>query len=322
MSQNGTRVFIVADKNTADDSFAKSMIDYGFEGYLVNEDGMVTGFKDFYSDADGRKVSEIKDFNSREALLSKINSADPDSVKIVNVGNYLSLITTGERDITDRIDNLVGLFGDKVFKFFMLNTEMTAEHAVNTALGYKMSNIVDLKAGDFAEITEILESAVSAENIGRLEEKLKVSNNAALRIFLTRIEENTKDKEQIPQIKFAFLKTIAQKAKVKADIYSESDIGLKDKNLERYMTLSALSAYDADTAFMSDFAGSIGSMNTAQVHALAAAEVLELIGDKTRAATAYEFLLAYAEREKIIRIDERTTQPLDSRHVAELLKAA
>ncbi|MCL2145321.1 MAG: hypothetical protein FWH43_07530, partial [Endomicrobia bacterium] len=319
ISENGTRVFAVADE--VNKGFEEVMLRYGFAGYIIAKDGKVN-VKDFYATADNRNVSEIKDFNTTYEMLAMINNAEPDSVKLVNIEKYLDLLTS-ERDIDYRVKELVGVFGSKAFKFFMSKSEMTAEHAVNTALEYKMSNIPSLGAYDFTEITEILKSGASIDGVDKLAAKLKVSGNPGLTVFMTRIEQNAKDPadvSKILEIKFAFLKTIAQKAKVKADIYDDNVVGLKDKNLERYMTLCALSGYDIDNVFISDFEKSADGMKADAAYSYAAARALSLVGEKAEAATMYEFLRKHADRER--KITAGQNKPIDARLVAEILKAA
>ncbi|MCL1971504.1 MAG: nucleoside monophosphate kinase [Endomicrobia bacterium] len=343
MSENGTRIFAVVlnvgEQYQNKQELEQKLIKQGFAGYIVkNKDmvgengiGDVVGFKDFYSTADGREVKEIKDFKNSEDLSREIEKAGADSVKIVRMTDYFKHIV-GLRDITDKIDS-VGVFG-RFGKFtFYDGAEMTVDHAVNTALGYKMWAIPSgFKAGDFDEITEMLKLGATPENIAKLQSKLTVELDnsdfkvASLMGVLNRIEAKTKDKSQTQrlEIRFAFLKTIAQRAKVKADIYSKTQNGLKDKNLERDMIQNALSGRDVNRVFINDFVNEIfrKDMNTTDVEKLAEKKALELVGNKAEAATMYQLLLLYAAKELDMKIDDSQNQPINARLVSEFLKAA
>ena len=119
-----------------------------------------------------------------------------DAVKIVDVQNYINLIESGERDIADKIGNLVGIFGNKIMKLFTFKREINADYAVKTALEFKMDiipnidAIVDWRTGETAEsvmkeLAELIASPASVETNLKLSEKLGIANIAELKCSLT-----------------------------------------------------------------------------------------------------------------------------------------
>lgn len=268
MSANGTRVFAALDEKNTPDALTRynlkaELISYGFAGYIERTSKGVE-FRDYFSDSVS-KAAEIKDFANQDSLISRINNADHDAVKIVDVQNYINLIESGERDISDKIGNLVGIFGNRIMKLFAFKKDISADYASKAALEFNMDiipdidAIVDWKAGEtvesvMKELSDLISSPASVETNLKLAERLGIADIAELKIFLNRISDTNADSAVRENVKKTFLGTIAKKVKVKNDIYKgEYSLGLENKDLEQLMVRSALSNSSVNIKVLSDF---------------------------------------------------------------------
>lgn len=254
MSENGTRVFAVVDKNSkiGDLDFndlQTGLLNFGFSGYVIKEGENIESFRDYFSDSES-KVAQIQGFRNSNELIDQIDESDKDSVKMINVRDYLNLLEVGERDISSKIENLVGLFGEKVLKFF--NRTITSDSATKTVLEFDMKDIPNINENEFRQIQELMNQPASEKTNNALMDYLNISNLSQPNIFYQRIIENVEKENQVEVIN-TFLKTIAKKAKVKSDLYKNNPLGLEDKNLERLMVLSALSNVSPDHNLIAKF---------------------------------------------------------------------
>jgi hypothetical protein len=343
MSENGARVFVVLDEKSAFDghnfeSLKSALINYGFAGYLVKEGQELKAVRDYFAEREN-KVSEISGFTNEQELISKIAASDADAVKAVNVENYISLISEGgERDISARIGNLIGLFSGQVLKFF--NRRFSVQSAVQTALAFDMSAVPSLSQNDLEEIKSVLRTAGKLGISERDGNIIHFMDNAALleriksavgavgefAIYEQRIDDNVENTVEKTRIKTAFYITIAQKAIVKADL-NNGGLGLADKNLEDIMVLSAASQSLVDEDFINMFMKDISGKSAVYVYEAAKNKAVELNmredkdGNKTAAATAYQLLLLYGERKRAQNEISAPVQ-IDVKAISAILSAA
>ncbi|MCL2144418.1 MAG: hypothetical protein FWH43_02850, partial [Endomicrobia bacterium] len=320
MSKNGTRVFAVIDENSSLNEFDSerlktALLKYNFSGFLLKKDDKIISFRDYFSESEN-KVSEINDFADENELVNKINSSDEDSVKVIDIENYVSLADGGIRDISERIDSFVGLFGDKILKFF--NGNISRDAAVKTALAFDMPVVPD-NVNERA-LANIMDNEPSKAVNERLAGMLKVNEIPEFKIYLKRIDENAANDEERIKLKYAFLSTIAKKAKVKADLKDRQfPAGFDTKELEELMILSALSKRAADNRFISElYEAESAESRYAAVKTLAAG--LNMTEGEAAAATIYQLILAFSEQRTGIRSVPSETISIES--VSQILKAA
>jgi hypothetical protein len=164
--------------------------------------------------------------------------------------------------------------------------------------------------------------AAVAEAIRKFKENMPI-NSIELNMLNTEIAENT-DPADMAKVQYAFMKTIVQKAKVKADLYSkEAPYGLEDKELERLLVKSALSSSKVDRPAIDDLNRTLSTLATArEVFDAAAIKAKELsFSDRTAAATAYEIILLYAERKTDSTVEEKSLS-IDPRAMSSMMSAA
>ena len=353
-SADGVRLFMVIEEDMEDKyNFKGKLLEYGFAGFIERQKGDKAIFKDFYSDSE-TTAEDISGFKTQDELVSMIAMSGQDSTKIINIENYINLITTGERDITSKIGDLVGLFGNNIFKFF--NREITAEYVYETVLNMSMDTIpaVDVKIlnslpgfiANYEDAKNALSRAAGNASIRQAEaaadkarkellaelNKMNAQNlSVELKILSARIADNASGASG-EDIEISFLTAIAQKAKVKADLYSKYPLGFENKELEKFFVRCALSPYTSDTRKLQTFERSITrvgpdgryelSLSATEVFEAAELQSKELVlRDKYSTATAYELLLKHAEKKTKAEVKKQTGN-FDAKAVAVMLAAA
>jgi hypothetical protein len=253
MSKNGTRVFAIMDKTSKgldNYNLQARFINYGFAGYLFREGGKISYLRDYTFDKES-DVAEISGFQTENDLIKQIESAEIDSVKVINVESYIDLIAN-ERDIAAKIENLVGFFGGKILTLFSFNRKITPDFAVKKALEIDMGIIADVSSfadpsnKNVSDIFSALEKYIAAKTkLSSDEDKIvseikqKFSSIPEIELFLNRIKSsNANLREDADKATDAFIKTLFKKMKVK---YDTDGLGLQNKELERLMVNTALS---------------------------------------------------------------------------------
>ena len=267
----GLRVFAVMDENTENAYNMKAkFIEYGFAGYIERAEGKVKTFRDYTSDAD-YPAAEISGFASRNELMRQIENSRSDAVKIVNLWNFSELLTGDENDIAAKILEISNMFGRNITKLF--KKTVNEQYVTQAVLDLDISAIVDIDKAEMEVLHEniaMAETALSAVNNAEINNmgqqavdrakseaeaavrealaalmKIPVGKSIELNMLNMEISENTAEAD-MEKVRYAFLKTVAQKAKAKADLYAASPLGLEDKELERLFIKSALSQYAVD----------------------------------------------------------------------------
>ncbi|MCL2335323.1 MAG: hypothetical protein FWC57_04590 [Endomicrobia bacterium] len=254
MSGNGTRVFAVIGKESAlndhdKNNLQKALINYGFAGYAL-KDGVETVFRDYTSDKNS-KARKISGFNTEEQLISEIEKTGYDTVKLIDVANYIKIIENN-RDIAARIESLVGLFGSKILTLFDFGSNITADYAVNkvldTDIGIIPSFSTTYQETDINNFFAIFEKYIQGLKLSEAEQTFidlqtdKIYAVPEFAVFLQRINKNADQSAGADAVKKAFIATIFKKMKVK---YDTDGAGLQDRELERLMTNTALSGIAA-----------------------------------------------------------------------------
>ncbi len=301
LSVDGTRIFVTGVEvvNNAD---LRHFVECGFDGVIVVSHDNSIYFKDFLS---------FTDLKAKTVSLKEAFAADSGCVQIIDCTEFLNSIEGGERDILDRF-NLFGLIGIRYAK-----REFNATRAVNTALEIDMKDIPDV-AADFSISGWLVLDPSAGRNVD-MAQRLNIANNPVIQSVIKRIENNTKP-EELDLVMHEFLKTVAQKAKVKKDIYSDTVFGLVDKDLERILIRSALSGTHAEKEIIEEYGASKSSAKDAEDSVKEEVERM-LLSRGAYSQTIYQLILKYADKKVKFDVYDKKLMA-DPRMQAHILTAA
>ncbi|MDR2192276.1 MAG: hypothetical protein LBO62_05310 [Endomicrobium sp.] len=295
----------------------KELISMGFSGHIYRRSDKIYSV-DFLLGTPAN-VSEVSGFKSADELEKKLEISDIDSIKLIDVKEYISLLK--DNDIEAKIKDALNFFNsEKLARLFY--KKMSKNLAAQTAYEFDLSEIPSLTAQDF---DKIIEAFSKPERIEILKTILKINSNASLKTALDKIERTAEQKDKDACL-FAFLKAVAQKSKAKYDIPE----GLADAKLYDLFVRTALSEGDVDKDYIKNFAQNIKIETGKEI--VTAQELYEALkikagvlalenGSPAAAAAAYSLIVEYGERKTSANIQEDSVQ-IDASAVRALLSAA
>jgi hypothetical protein len=306
--QKGIRVFAIETQDDNNIYSDAELIEMGFSGHISKFKDYISGV-DFLTGNLGVKVEEISGFKNVSELERKVEKSDFDAVKLVSAKDFAALFQ--DKDIETKIRSALNFFNGNMIKR-LSNKKITPQYAAKTGYAFELSEIADLNSYEFEEITKAFEKPNAIEELKRL---LKINSNAVLKAGYDEIESSS-DADSI----FAFLKAIAQKAKLKHDIPE----GFKDSENTELFAQTALSQEPVNQSYIDNFPDYV-KLETGSAKELYEAVKIKsrqlLLNKAATASTINALLLTYGERKTNAEI-QKNSASIDPRYISKLLAAA